>query len=165
MAEVDVSNKVLCPSGEELVRGCEVPWDAANIGVSVSGGAGDGGPGRLTEGTVEDEVVEGVIGPATGARELVKGDVWPETGCIVRREGVANGEPEGSGGGVPGVTGHAATGVGVLVRGHGGRPEGVVGAVGGMSEGVLVSILRVLLVNLYHTSIVIRTPARIQPVW
>ena len=110
--------------GEEFVRGGEVPGDTADVGVMVCGGAGYGGPGRLTEGAVEDEVVEGMGGPATRACKLVQGDVGPEPGHIVRHEGVADCELEGGGGGVPRVAGHAATRVGVLVCGHGGFPEG-----------------------------------------
>ena len=138
MAEVDVRHEVFCLAGEELMGGGEAPRDATDVGISIRGGAGDGGPGRASEGAVEDEVVEGVSGPAARTRELVQGDVGPEPGRIVRREHVADGEPEGGGGGVPCVAGHSASGVGVLIRGDGGDPEGVVGAVRGMEEGVLV---------------------------
>ena len=65
MAEVDIGDKDLCPAGEELVGGCEAPGDATNISVPVCGCVGDRRPGRLTEWAVEDEVVEGVGGPAT----------------------------------------------------------------------------------------------------
>ena len=83
MAEVDVLDEVLHSVRKELVWGCEAPRDAADVGVPVSGGAGDGGSGRATTQAVEDEVVEGMCGPAAGARELVQGDVGPETGRVV----------------------------------------------------------------------------------
>ena len=90
---------------------------------------------------MEDEVVEGVGGPAARARELVQGDVGPETGRVVRREGVADRKPECGGGGVPWETGHASARVWVLVGGDGGGPKGVIGAVGGVEKGDLGSIL------------------------
>ena len=86
-------------------------------------------------------MVEGMSGPAARARELVQGDVGPEPGRVVQREGVANGEPEGGGSDVPCVTRYMAPSVGVLVRGDGGDPEGVVGAVRGVEESVLVLML------------------------
>ena len=70
---MEVGDEVLCPAGEELVGGSEAPGDAADVGVPVGRGAGDGVPGCSTKGAVEDEVVEGVSGPAAGARELVQG--------------------------------------------------------------------------------------------
>ena len=97
---------------------------------------GNGSPGRLTKGAVEDEVVEGVGGPAARARELVQGDVGPEPGLVVRRERVAYGEPESGGGGVSRVARHASARIGVLVGGDSRRPKGVVGAVGRVEEGV-----------------------------
>ena len=100
-AKVDVVNEVLRSAGEELVGGCEAPGDAADVGVPVRGGAGDSGPGKAAAGAVEDQMVEGVGGPAARTRELVQGDVGPEAGRVVRREGVANREPECGGGGVP----------------------------------------------------------------
>ena len=35
MAEVDVFDEVLCLAGEELVGGCEVPGDTADVGIPV----------------------------------------------------------------------------------------------------------------------------------
>ena len=138
MTKVDVLYEVLCPAGEELVRGCEAPGDAADVGVPVRRGMGDGIPGHATKGTVEDEVVEGVGGPAAGACELVQGDVGLEAGRVVRHERVADGKPEGGGSGVLRVVRHMAARVGVFVGGDGGYPEGVVGAVRGMEEGILI---------------------------
>ena len=138
MAEVDVGNEILCPTGEELVRGCEVPGDAAGVTIAIGRSAGDSQPGRMTTRAMEDEVVKGVGGPATGARKLVQGDVGPEPGHVIRSERVADGKLESGGGGVPWVAWHAPSHVGVLVSGNSHRPEGVVGAIGGVDEGVLI---------------------------
>ena len=55
----------------------------------------------MTMWAVKDEVVEGVGGPATRARELVQEDVGPEAGRVVRGECMADGKAEGGEGGVP----------------------------------------------------------------
>ena len=77
-------------------------------------------------------------GPAARARELIQGNVGPEPSRIVRRERVAHSKPQGGGGGVPRKTWHTSARVGVLVSGDGRRPKGVVGAVGGVEEGVFI---------------------------
>ena len=137
-AEVDVLDEVLRPAGEELVRRGEAPRDASDVGIPVGGGAGNGRPGRSTKGAMEDEVVEGVGGPAARACELIEGDVGPEPGRVVGREGVSDRKAEGGGGGVPRVPRDAAARVGVFVGSDGRRPKGVVGAVGGVEKGILV---------------------------
>ena len=139
MAEVNVGHEILCPSGKELVWGCEVPRDATDVSIPIRGGVGDGTPGRVTTRAVEDEVVEGMSGPAAGTRELVQGDVRPETGRVVQCEGMPHGKAEGGGGGVPWVLRHTTARVGVFVGSDSCRPKGVVGAVGWMKEGVFVS--------------------------
>ena len=138
MAKVDVCHEVLRPAGEEFMGGSEAPWDAANVSIPICRGAGDGRPGRATEGAVKDKVVEGVGGPATRTRELVHGDVGLEPDRVVRREGVADGEPEGGRSSVPRVLRDAPARVGVFVGGDSRRSKGVVGAIGGVEKGVPV---------------------------
>ena len=128
MAEVDVSDEVLCSAGEELVWGCEAPRDAMDIGVLVGGGTGDSRMGRAFKGAVENEVIKRVGGPAAGACELVQGDVGLESGRVVQREGMAHHKAEDSEGGVPQVAWHMVPRVGVLVGGNGCCPKRVVGA-------------------------------------
>ena len=137
-AKVDVRHEVLCLAGEELVGGSEVPRDATDVCIPIHGDAGDGRSGRVSEGAVEDEVVERVGGPAARTRKLVYGDVGPEPGRVIRGEGVPHRKTEGGGGGVPWVSRNTAARVGVCVGSDGGLPKGVVGAVGGVEKGVLV---------------------------
>ena len=58
VAEVDVVHEVLRPSGEELVRGREVPGDTADVSIAIGRGTSDGEPGCVAAGAMEDEVVE-----------------------------------------------------------------------------------------------------------
>ena len=87
---------------------------------------------------MQDQVVERVGGPAARTRELVQGDVGSEPGHVVRREHVAHSEPQGGGGGVPRKARHTSACVGVFVGSDSCRPKGVVGAVGGVEEGVFI---------------------------
>ena len=85
-----------------------------------------------------EEVMERVGGPAASAGELVRGDVRPEPTGVIRGEGVAHRKAEGSGGSVPGVHGQGVACLRVRVRAYSLLPEGMIVAVGGFGDGVLV---------------------------
>ena len=116
---------------EEVVRWLIKPPAAmpVPVGLEVEG---------VATGALVQEVVKGVGRPATPASELVLGDVRPEPPGIIRGEGVAHCKTEGRGGGVPGVDGQGVAGLGVCVRAHGLLPEGVIVAVRGFGDCVLM---------------------------
>ena len=116
---------------EEVVRRLIKPPAAVPvpIGLEVEG---------VTTGARVKEVVEGVVRPAASTRELVHRDVRPKPPGIVRGERVPYRKTEGSGGGVPGIHGQGLTRVWVRVRAYSLFPEGVVVAVGGFGDRVLM---------------------------
>ena len=76
--------------------------------------------------------------PATSAGKHVLRDVWTEAPGIVRGEGVAHREAEGSGGGMVGVHWEGLTCLRVHVGPDSFPPEGVVVTIEGFHDSVLV---------------------------
>ena len=128
---LQVLQEGLGPLVEEVVRWLIKPPAAmpVPIGLEAEG---------VAMGTLIEEVVEGVGGPAAPAGELVRGDVRPEPSGVVRGERVAHRKVEGSGGGVPGVHRQGLACLGVRIRAHSLLPEGMVVAIGGFGDGVRV---------------------------
>ena len=104
---------------EEVVRWLIKPPAAVPVPVGLE--AKGVAPGAFVK-----EVVEGVIGPAAPAGEVIVGDVRPEPAGVVRCERVADREAKGSGGSVAGVHGEGLARLWVRIRSHSLLPKGVV---------------------------------------
>ena len=131
MRGLEVFQKGSGPFVEEVVRWLIKP--PAPMPVPVGLAAEGVAPGALVE-----EVMERVGGPAAPAGELVLGDVRPEPPGVVRGESVAHCKAEGRGGGMAGVHGQGLARLRVRIRAYGLLPEGVIVAVGGFGDRVLV---------------------------